>query len=527
MDTKRLEQHQIEAAARIVDTPELALWGAMGSGKTLTTLGAIQAIFGLDDAVGGGIDIAIVVGPRAVVDEVWEQEAKAFGMDGVVTVSGTSKTRLALSKRRDIRVYCVGCDSIGRNAAKKSEGGAIRRTPEPTPYLSAIMDGRDPSRVMLVVDESTKIKNHTTARAKVLLSIPWGRVLLLTGTPMPKGAEDVFGQMYLLPSSRAVLGASFERFTRRWCKPNRVGATAHYQLADQSDFKAAVAPWLLELAGTSKNIIPSTTEVIKVDWKTARKSYDDATAEAAAIESQIALRAMWIQLMGLCCGGYYTRDIDGAPTGDHVITHTAKIDALDAIVKKHAGENILVVIQFAFQRAQIADRYPDAAFYDSAKAKDLMPAWQRGDIPMMVIHPASAGHGLNLQAGGHVIVFLCAPHLEHFLQTRARIIRRGQKEHVYEYIVLAGDSLEADYYDEILKRGIQQDRLWLADKIQNTQKLREREASEARMALAVAAMRDQTADIFDFGGVLSGQSPEIAPQSTHEAVVNDFNHFDW
>ena len=64
MDTKQLEQHQIEAAARIVDTPELALWGAMGSGKTLTTLGAIQAIFDLDDAVGGGVDIAIVVGPR-------------------------------------------------------------------------------------------------------------------------------------------------------------------------------------------------------------------------------------------------------------------------------------------------------------------------------------------------------------------------------------------------------------------------------------------------------------------------------
>ena len=162
--------------------------------------------------------------------------------------------------------------------------------------------------------------------------------------------------------------------------------------------------------------------------------------KAAAIESQIALRAMWIQLMGLCCGGYYTRDIDGAPTGDHVITHTAKIDALDVIVKKHEGENILVVIQFAFQRAQIAVRYPEAVFYDSAKAKDLMPAWQRGDIPYDGHPSSSAGHGLNLQSGGHVIVFLCAPHLEHFLQTRARIIRRGQKEHVYEYIVLAGDS---------------------------------------------------------------------------------------
>ena len=107
-------------------------------------------------------------------------------MEGVVTVSGTSKTRLALSKRRDIRVYCVGCDSIGRNVAKKREDGKTIRTPEPTKYLS-IMDGRDPARVMLVVDESTKVKNHTTARAKVLLSIPWGRVLLLTGTPMPKG----------------------------------------------------------------------------------------------------------------------------------------------------------------------------------------------------------------------------------------------------------------------------------------------------------------------------------------------------
>ena len=149
---------------------------------------------------------------------------------------------------------------------------------------------------------------------------------------------------------------------------------------------------------------------------------------------------------------------------------------------------------------------------------------------MMVIHPASAGHGLNLQSGGHVIVFLCAPHLEHYQQTRARIIRRGQKEHVYEYIILAGDSLEADYYDEILKRGVQQDRLWLADKIQNTNRLKDAEAADARMALAIASMRAQTAGIFDFGApkpVLPGQTPQIAPQSPCGVIIDDFNKFNW
>lgn len=475
--TIELDERQLTAAARIYDTPELALWATMGAGKTLTTLAAIDALLATDE-----IGLAIIAAPRAVVDAVWEGEAEKFGVQGVVPLSGSRKRKLELCAAPQMRVAVLGIDAL---AAKQRDPEAERRVFEPSEYLNALLQRAPLERIMFVVDESTKIKNPDSARAHVVRALPWGRVLLLTGTPMPKGAEDIYGQMRMLRSCAPVLGETLDRFEASWCTTR--GGKNHLKLRNEAKFKEALGRWLCEMSGGVENEVPVRTEVIPVQWAANNRERYDKELEAAFTQtSQAAIGMAWVQLMCLCCGGHYDRDEEGNALGTWTETHSAKVDALQALLDKHSAEPVLVFVLFDFQRAQIQRIRPDAEFLSAANVKKVAPRWNAGEIPLLVAHPASAGHGLNLQKGGRVVIFVGAPHLELWLQARARIARRGQKSTVLEYMVLAEKSLESQYYDEILRRGVAQEKLWLATKIGEAREDARKEAERARAAKKAA-----------------------------------------
>lgn len=464
-----LDEEQLKAAGRICDSPQLALWAQMGAGKTLTTLYAVRLLLQY-----GAVEKVLITAPRMVADSVWASEGAKLGMTNIVSVTGSKAKKLALCRDDAAQVFVLGCDSL---AAPQENREARWKTYKPSAYLAAILARTPAERIFLIVDESTKLKNHAAARSRVIEMQRWARVLLLTGTPMPRGAEDLYGQMRLLPACRSMLGSNLDAFASLWCRPARDGSS-RLRLKNEGAFKHAFHHWIYEMEASEKNDIPYVRRVLQVPWM--RDTYEADLAETLKMTRKDALGMMWIQLMCACCGGRYDRDAEGKPLGTWTELHRSKVEALKGILARHEGEPALVFILFDFQRQQILEDFPHAQMMDAQNAKKLLPAWNAGEIPLMVAHPASAGHGLNLQKGGRLIIFLGAPHLEAWQQARARLIRRGQKRTVLEYIVLAQDSLEADYYNEILTREHAQDSLWLAEKVEDLKQKKKLEDMEER-----------------------------------------------
>ena len=433
MSVKRiLTGEQCDVVGQVIDRPFLALWADMGAGKTAITLHAVAELLRL-----GLIKRAVVVAPRAVADSTWRQEAELWPATAslrVVTLRGDKSTR-KVQAATPADVYCIGRDTLAVPGAHR---GCVA-----SQDLTAL--AADAGRTMLIVDEASSIKNPQSARFRALAWFRWGRVLELTGTPTPQGIVDVWAQMYLLDRG-AALGKTITAFRQRYMRRKACGFGFEEVPGATAAALDAVRHLVLRLEApppceaTYRDVY---AEMGAQELDAYRAFKRDMVAEIQGKEiTAVSAGALVAKLAAWASGGqYYTA------TGGRVALrpHYRKRAELARLLSTEPGPH-LVFYWFNFSIDDIKAAAYTArkrfALFD-ARHPEVVEAWNAGKIDVLAAHPQSAGLGLNLQRGGHRIVWLTCPwSSELWLQAVARLARRGQTHAVEVTRIIAPGTID-------------------------------------------------------------------------------------
>jgi SNF2 family DNA or RNA helicase len=393
----------------------------MGLGKTIITLTAIQdLIYDMFE-----VSRVLIVAPRTVAESTWQDEARKWEHLHLrfSTVLGPAQKRIAALQRP------ADCYVINR---------------ENVVWLCDYYKYRLPFD-MLVIDESSSFKNPRAKRFRALRKcLPcFSRVVILTGTPAPNNLIDIWSQIYLLDRGEA-LGKVITAYRDRYFKPDKMNGyiVYSYRLKDsraEQEIYDAIDPLCMSLKASDYLTMPARIDnVVKVVMPPdAEKAYKqmsrDLVLGMGSDEEITAANAAALsnKLLQMANGRVYNDD--GAVTD----IHSAKIEKLAEIVEQNDGKPILVFYSYKHDLSRLRLHFPDARVLQGA---DELRAWNAGKIPMLLAHPASTAYGLNLQAGGNIIVWYGLTwSLEQYQQANARLYRQGQdKPVIINHLVTKG-----------------------------------------------------------------------------------------
>lgn len=422
--------YQIEATRRIVEQEQLALFLEMGLGKTVCTLTAI------DELMYNRFEVSkvLVVAPLRVAEDTWSRECEKWDHLKHLKISkvlgSEAKRKKALKAKADI--YVINRENIA--------------------WLVDAYGQHWPFD-MLVIDELSSFKNEVSLRFMALSKIRRHfalRVVGLTGTPAPNGLTDLWAQMFLIDLGER-LGDDYEDYIQRYFDEGRtierngkrivISHTCtkenqqriHKQIEDVAVSMKA-KDWL-----TLPERIDRTVSVQLSDPLMERYREMEDKLSVSFGQDTVSLKdamALPNKLLQLCNGAMYTED------GGVKEIHDQKLKALEELVEAANGHPVLVFYSYRHDLERIMKRLksfgPRALQFSEDIAK-----WNRGEIPILLAHPASAGHGLNLQAGGHIIVwFGLTWSLELYEQANARLHRQGQEQSVIIHHIIAEGTIE-------------------------------------------------------------------------------------
>lgn len=308
-----------------------------------------------------------------------------------------------------------------------------------------------PKYDILCIDESSKFKNSQTQRFKLLKPLlpKFKRRWILTGTPVPNGLEDLFGQIYILDLG-ATLGKYITHFRNNYFQ--RVG----YNLYDWRPVPGAfervvdkISPLVLRMKAEDYLEMPELIKtVIKVDLpEKARKQYDEVEELFLTALDEGVIVAANAAVAGIKCRQIANGAVYVDPP-EYVTLHDTKLEALEDLLAELGGSPTIVFYEFEHDRERICTLLRDVPVLGSglspSKLDGLINRFNAGEIPVMLGHPASMGHGLNLQGSCHHVIWFGIPwNLEHYDQAIARIYRQGQQsDRVFVYHIVAEDTLD-------------------------------------------------------------------------------------
>jgi len=416
-----LHKYQERAVDFILKQERCMLALEMGLGKSVSTLTAICDM--LDTLTARKV---LVVAPLRVANSVWAQEVRLWDHLKHLRVSvatGSNKARReALSLDADI--YVINRENIPwlvENYAKQWDFDVV------------------------VIDESSSFKNPSSKRFKALRKMlpNIDSVILLTGTPSPNGLLDLWAQMYLVDYGER-LGRTLTGYKQRFFEADYFGRKFEPRKGSEEKIHALLADKIIHMSADDYLDVPAridlqvrvpmppkVTEGYKEFERTMLAELDDGEEVEASTAAVLANK-----LMQYANGALYTD-----ANGNWSETHAAKLDALSEIVDDNEGETILVAYNYKSDLARLLKRFPQAKLLD--KRQETIDAWNRGDIPMLLAHPASAGHGLNLQKGGALCVWFGLNwSLELYQQFNARLHRQGQTRPVRVVHILAENTID-------------------------------------------------------------------------------------
>jgi SNF2 family DNA or RNA helicase len=311
----------------------------------------------------------------------------------------------------------------------------------------------------LVLDELSRLKHTGTVTFKSLKHVlptfqrRWG----LTGSPASNGLEGLFGQMYCLDLGRA-FGQYITHYRNEFFLPHPSGFGWRIRPGAEKDIYARIAPTVLRLAASDYIDMPELIERrIMFDLPDdVRKIYDSVEDEMyAAIDAGIVVAANAASASSKCLqiasGGVYLEGDDDAPDTKRrwQNLHTIKVDLLADLVEEMQGQPVLVAYHFKHDLDRLLLRFgkniPFVGGGTSPKrALEIEAAWNAGEIPLLLGHPMSIGHGLNLQGSGNTVVWHTPTwDLELAEQFVGRVHRQGQKaKHVFSHTIMARDTVE-------------------------------------------------------------------------------------
>ena len=403
--------YQRYATEYIESHPAAAVFLDMGLGKTSITLTALNNL--LFDYF--AVHRILVVAPLRVARNTWSDEIEKWEHLHNLTFAiavGSEKERLeALKKLADITM-------INRENLQ----WLIEKSGQPFEYD------------MVVIDELSSFKNHQAKRFKALMKVrpKVKRIVGLTGTPSSNGLIDLFAEFKILDMGMR-LGRFIGQYRNTYFKPDKVNGPIVYSYKPLPGAEDAIYEKISDITISMKAAdhlkmpeLVNTKYMVHLSEK-EKKKYEDMKAELvlALPEGEItAANAASLsgKLSQMANGAVYADDESILPI------HDRKLDALEDIIESANGKPILIAYWFKHDLMRIEQLLTEKKIpFQKLDSDASMKKWNRGELPVALIHPASAGHGLNLQSGGSTIVwFGITWSLELYQQTVARLYRQGQ-----------------------------------------------------------------------------------------------------
>jgi SNF2 family DNA or RNA helicase len=412
--TLQLRPYQQEAATFLYERDRAMILAPVGAGKTAITLTAMDEM--LRD---GHVKRWLVVAPKRVCTDVWPVEAPKWSGVAPALAVGTPAQRVD-ALRSDASVVVINYDNLDKLEDLSSFDG-------------------------IVFDELTRLKNPSGKRFKALdkllanVKVRWG----LTGSFTSNGLEDVFGQCKII--DQTLLGRAKGAFMQQYfiCTNRDFGQWVPAAGAlEQVMQRIRPATFVLEPGEYKDKLPPCHVTEVRVALDD-RKPYEAMKREYVArfgndqIVAQNAAAAT-TKLQQMASGFVYNR---GNLNYDFVIWFSShKFDRLEELLAENQRANTIVAYTYQEELAELKRRFPHAQTMDD---DNVIERWNRGEVELLLAHPKSAGHGLNLQHGGCHMVFLSLPwSLELYEQTVGRLHRSGQTKDVWVYVMLTEKSID-------------------------------------------------------------------------------------
>lgn len=429
-----LHPYQEQAKNFIINHPFCGLFLDMGTGKTLTTLAALQEI--------GPKGHILVIAPKNIARSTWLDEIAKWNIN--------------------VRTKSLIVNERGKPLSKKARMELYENIPyePPTMYFinrdlitdlikhMPVINGKQywyfPT---VIIDEFQSFKSYKSARFKALQSVrpAISRLIGLTGTPTPNGLMDLWSEIYLLDMG-ARLGKNITAYRNAFFMPGRCINGYPYEWWEkpgaEQDIYNRIRDVVISIKNTNLNIPPVTynKEYVYMEdnemelYKQMMKTQVLELNEDVCVEASNAA-ILTSKLSQMASGAIYIDE-----EHNYSIIHKQKLERCEYIINNTDGP-VLVAYYFQSDLDMLKKHFPTAVCFDGSP--DMIHSWNRKEIPIMLLQPASAGHGLNLQQGGHTLIWYTIPwSLEYYLQCNARLARQGQTEPVMIHHILTHGTID-------------------------------------------------------------------------------------
>lgn len=418
LNRDNLHDYQSKAVDFIQQKERCALLLDMGMGKSVSTLTAISD---LHDSL--AVQKVLVIAPLRVANSVWAQETEKWDHLKHLRVSvctGPEKARRA-ALHRDADVYVINRENVV--------------------WLTDLYKKKWPFDAV-VVDESSSFKNPSAKRFRALKKIlPYTNyMVLLTGTPSPNSLMDLWSQMYLVDFGES-LGRTVTGYRQRFFEQDFMGYKWAIREGCSDKIHNLISDKVISMSAEDYLDLPDRIDletIIELPASAMKRYKELETTLLAELETgeeveAVSAAALANKMLQFSNGAAYHDEHK-----NWAEIHSAKLDALADIADDNPGENMLVAYNYKFDLERLQKRFPQAVVLD--KEQSTIDRWNSGEIQMLLAHPASAGHGLNLQRGGALCVWFGLNwSLELYQQFNARLHRQGQTKPVrIIHIVSAG-----------------------------------------------------------------------------------------
>lgn len=438
--------YQTRAIDWCINNPRCGLFLPMGAGKTVITLTAIANL-----KKSGEVNKVLIIAPIRVARTTWPSEIEKWEHTKHLTytvVDGPEKNRLkALQNQSDIFI-------IGKEQVK---------------WLVDTCGSKWPFD-MVVVDELSTFKNSQAQRFKALKKQvkKFKRFIGLTGTPAPRGIPDLWSQMFLVDAG-ARLGKSIGSFRKTYLIPERTNGYIVYTYAlrdgAKEEIEQKISDVVMSLDQSECCELPDLSFInVNITLsKTLKRNYDSFKKELVLELDNNELTA---SNLGVLCGKLLQYTSGQIYTHDSFkpleTIHDEKIKALDDLLTSANGEPVIIYYYYKHEKERIMSLLKSKKLRVSCldDEKDVA-RWNNHELDVLLLHPASAAHGMNLQAGGSVLIWYTLPNfnLELYQQANARLYRQGQTDKVRVYHLLVNDSIDVDMMNALGQKEVTQSTL--------------------------------------------------------------------
>lgn len=421
--------YQQYAINHILDHEASGLFLDMGMGKTVSSLTAIDDLLFLGEATK-----VLVIAPKRVAEDTWSTEVEKWDHLKHLRISkilGTPKKRLEAAEA-DADIYVTNRENVEwlvDNYFKHWKWDT------------------------LIIDELSSFKSSKAKRFRALKKVRpyFKRIIGLTGTPAPNSLIDLWPQLYLLDGGER-LGKTITGYRERYFAPGDRNQFVVFNYNLREGAEEAIHNKISDICVSMKaddylDMPERIDNIVKIDLpKKALKEYEELEKELIIQLDDEDISAsnsavLTGKLLQMCNGAIYADE-----TKEVINIHDEKLNALMDIIEAANGKPVLIFYSFKHDLIRIKDYLKK----NKIKGQELggsedIKKWNDGEIPVLLLHPASAGHGLNLQYGGNIIVwFGLTWSLELYQQACARLYRQGQKESVVIHHIIARSTVDED-----------------------------------------------------------------------------------